>query len=83
MRPTLELSCSAAQATFHPFSHISPGRAPGQNRPPAESASATCYARPHFRIDTLLLIRAETGMNRRGCASAESATRRRAIPQPT
>ena len=76
----MELSCSAAQARFHPFSRILPGRAPGQNRPPAESASATCYARPAFWHGTALLIRAETGASRPGCASAESATRGRAHP---
>jgi len=43
-RITVELSCSAARAAGHPFSRISAGQPGRPIRPPAESASATCYA---------------------------------------
>jgi len=43
-RITAELSCSAARAAAHSFSRIPAGQPPRPNRPPAESASATCYA---------------------------------------
>jgi hypothetical protein len=40
----LELSCPAAQASFHPFSRILAGKPTRPFRQPAGSASASCYA---------------------------------------
>ena len=79
----MELCCPPALADTHPFSRILAGGVPRLERGPGGSASATCYAHPHFSHDTVLLILTKAGIPRPGCAGAESARGRRARPATT